>query len=160
MWHSPKGNFTGNAPDIYLWYEFEKLVILKSQTHHLTANEISIFRWAFASIVFPVWLPPVRIIIRWLATSLPALISVWTDHLAWTLALVISVILFIGNSSPVDSQYITHKGTIYVFGYLQLQGVCRWVSLGMDISHVNNSYTFKIHKVHIDRFFHVKIEYI
>ena len=24
FWHSPEGNFTGNAQDIYPWYEFEK----------------------------------------------------------------------------------------------------------------------------------------
>ena len=23
LWHSPEGNFTGSAPDIYPWYEFE-----------------------------------------------------------------------------------------------------------------------------------------
>ena len=23
LWHSPEGNFTGNAPDIYNWYDFE-----------------------------------------------------------------------------------------------------------------------------------------
>ena len=40
LWHSPEGNFTGNAQDIYLWYEFE-ITYWRSQLHLPGANELN-----------------------------------------------------------------------------------------------------------------------
>ena len=40
VWHSFKGNFTGSAEDIYLWYEFENYY-LRLQPYRLGTNELN-----------------------------------------------------------------------------------------------------------------------
>ena len=46
FWHSPEGNFIGNAQDIYLWHTFEKLIIEGySHSSHWPRNSLWFSYW-------------------------------------------------------------------------------------------------------------------